>query len=231
MRLYFVDCPETTTSAKADAERVREQSRYFGLAAPARVIFFGNEAKKFTSQILSKPFTVQTAFASAPGRSAQGRIYGFVTTSEGYDLGTLLVKSGLARAKGIGRESADGTKRLEITARLQDLENAAMLKRAGIWAETDPNRLADFRSQQRREDQELKEIQENVEESPSLFKSLDINTATAEELQTIKGIGPVLAERIIAGRPYKTVDDLLKVNGIGYQKLDKIRPFCTIKSQ
>ncbi|OQX90680.1 MAG: hypothetical protein B6D58_09750 [candidate division Zixibacteria bacterium 4484_95] len=37
---------------------------------------------------------------------------------------------------------------------------------------------------------------------------LDLNTATKKELQSIKGIGPILAKRIIAGRPYKTVDDL-----------------------
>jgi competence ComEA-like helix-hairpin-helix protein len=55
-----------------------------------------------------------------------------------------------------------------------------------------------------------------------------MNTATKKELQSIKGIGPVLAERIIAGRPYKTVDDLLKVKGIGSKKLEKIRPYVVV---
>ncbi|MCK5595175.1 hypothetical protein KAI19_03260, partial [bacterium] len=31
VRLYYVDCPETSTSSKSDAQRVREQARYFGL--------------------------------------------------------------------------------------------------------------------------------------------------------------------------------------------------------
>jgi DNA uptake protein ComE-like DNA-binding protein len=44
----------------------------------------------------------------------------------------------------------------------------------------------------------------------------------------IKGVGPVLAERIIAGRPYKTVDDLLKVKGIGSKKLEKIRLYVVV---
>jgi len=44
-------------------------------------------------------------------------------------------------------------------------------------------------------------------------------------LQSIRGIGPVLAERIMAGRPYGTIDDLLKVNGIGQKKLEIIRPY------
>ena len=56
---------------------------------------------------------------------------------------------------------------------------------------------------------------------------LNPNTAGKEELMSINGIGPVLSARIIAGRPYKTVDDLLKVKGIGPKKLEHIRPyFC-----
>ncbi len=47
VRLYFVDCPETSVSFKSDAERVREQTRYFGLSDATRTIHFGNEAKTF----------------------------------------------------------------------------------------------------------------------------------------------------------------------------------------
>jgi len=47
----------------------------------------------------------------------------------------------------------------------------------------------------------------------------------------INGIGPVLAERIIAGRPYKTIDDLLKVKGIGSKKLEKIRPYAVVNKE
>ncbi len=54
---------------------------------------------------------------------------------------------------------------------------------------------------------------------------LNLNTAGKEELMSINGIGPVLSARIIAGRPYKTVDDLLEVKGIGPKKLDHIRPY------
>jgi DNA uptake protein ComE-like DNA-binding protein len=42
---------------------------------------------------------------------------------------------------------------------------------------------------------------------------------------SINGIGPVLSARIIAGRPYRTVDDLLKVKGIGPKKLENIRSY------
>ena len=92
VRLYFVDCPETSISSTSDAQRVREQTRYFGLTDAARTIHFGNEAKTFVERILAKPFTVHTAFASALGRSAKGRIYGFIITSDGNDLRVYLLK-------------------------------------------------------------------------------------------------------------------------------------------
>ena len=48
------------------------------------------------------------------------------------------------------------------------------------------------------------------------------------KLISISGIGPVLASRILAGRPYKNVDDLLRVTGIGPRLLDKICPYLVV---
>lgn len=229
VRLYFVDCPETSISSNSDAQRVREQTRYFGLSDVARTIHFGNEAKTFVERILAKPFTVHTAFASALGRSAKGRIYGFIITSDGNDLASLLVKNGFARTHGIGRKTPDGISRAEMIERLRDFEISAILKRVGIWSESDPDRIAELRAKQRSEDQELKELQSQVKKAKSPQGLLDLNTATEKELQSIKGIGPVLASRIIAGRPYKSVDDLLKVKGIGQNKFEKIRPYFVVR--
>jgi len=228
VRLYFVDCPETLIASKSDARRVREQARYFGLSSATRIIHFGNEAKTFVERILTKPFTVHTAFASALGRSAKGRIYGFIITADGDDLASLLVKNGFARTHGIGRETPNGIPRDEMVERLHDIETSAMLKRIGIWSESDPDRIAQLRAKQRSEEHELQEIQTQVKKAESPQGSLDLNTATKKELQSIRGIGPVLAERIIAGRPYKTVDDLLKVKGIGSKKLEKIRAYVVV---
>ena len=52
---------------------------------------------------------------------------------------------------------------------------------------------------------------------------LDVNAATSTELLAIPGIGPVLAQRIIEGRPYQTADELMKVKGIGAKKYEQIR--------
>jgi competence protein ComEA len=61
---------------------------------------------------------------------------------------------------------------------------------------------------------------------------LDLNRATAEELQGLPGIGPVLARRVIAQRtthgPFHTVDDLRDVKGIGKKRMDQLRPLVMI---
>lgn len=56
---------------------------------------------------------------------------------------------------------------------------------------------------------------------------VNLNTASATELETLPGIGPSLAASIVANRPYGSVDDLLRVQGIGAKKLESLRPFLT----
>jgi competence ComEA-like helix-hairpin-helix protein len=77
----------------------------------------------------------------------------------------------------------------------------------------------------------LKDLQHQVKKAGVRKGLVDLNTAGKEELMGITGIGPMLADRIIAGRPYKTVDDLLKVKGLGSKKLEKIRPFMMVGSE
>ena len=228
MRLYYVDSPETTVSSKSDARRLREQTRYFGLTSAEHTIRFGNETKTFVEGILAKSFTVHTAFASAMRRSSKGRVYAFITTSNGDDLASLLVKNGFARAHGVGRKTPDGVPRSEMIERLRDLEISAMLKHIGIWSKSDPERLVELRSKQRVEEQELQETRTEVKKAESPEGLLNLNTATEKDLQSIKGIGPALAGRIMAGRPYRKVDDLLEVKGIGPKTLERIRPYVVV---
>lgn len=75
----------------------------------------------------------------------------------------------------------------------------------------------------------LRDTQSVMQRSGSAEGSLRVNpnTASAGELETLPGIGPSLAASIIANRPYGSVDDLLRVQGIGPKKLESLRPFLT----
>ncbi|NOZ64231.1 MAG: hypothetical protein GXO71_04760, partial [Caldiserica bacterium] len=50
-----------------------------------------------------------------------------------------------------------------MTKRLRDMEVSAMLKRVGIWSESNPDRIAELRAKQRSEEEELQEIQKQIE--------------------------------------------------------------------
>ncbi len=60
-----------------------------------------------------------------------------------------------------------------------------------------------------------------------LFAAVDVNHATSKELQSIKGIGPKKAKRIIHYRKkhcFESVDELVKIQGIGKKTIEKIKP-------
>src|SRR6267142_2054948 len=67
-----------------------------------------------------------------------------------------------------------------------------------------------------------------VKEKPEL---VDINSASAVDLEKVPGLGPSLSRRIVEFRdkngPYSTVEDLLKVQGIGEKSLSHFREFLT----
>ncbi|MFY9484308.1 MAG: helix-hairpin-helix domain-containing protein [Patescibacteria group bacterium] len=70
--------------------------------------------------------------------------------------------------------------------------------------------------------------------APSVNPSgkININTASAAELDSLKGIGPVLAERIIeyrsANGPFKKIEEIINVKGIGDKTFEKFRDQITI---
>lgn len=225
VRLYFVDAPETSASSLA-LQRLREHTRYFGLSNANVTIDFGKKAKAFMKDKLSKPFYLYTAFAKAPGNMAKGRIYAFVITSSGKSLGGLLVREGLARAKGVGRETPNSVSKADRKEQLTDLERSAMMKRKGIWQWTDPDLLVDSRAEERLEKAVLAQFKESITTTPKL---ININTCSAEELKQLKGIGKKRAEIIIQNRPYKSTDDLLKISNFPYKVIIENINYFTVK--
>jgi comEA protein len=72
--------------------------------------------------------------------------------------------------------------------------------------------------------------QQSIKDKPAL---LNINNASAEELQTLSGIGPQMAKRIIQYREehgnFTSVDALTEVKGLGEKTLEKLKPFIGVE--
>lgn len=69
---------------------------------------------------------------------------------------------------------------------------------------------------------------ETVAETAGGAGLVDLNNASQAELEELPGVGPSLAEKIIAARPFSSVDDLDNVPGVGTAKMERLRPFVTV---
>jgi competence protein ComEA len=73
---------------------------------------------------------------------------------------------------------------------------------------------------------------ERGKSTPQFSGPLNINTANAESLQALPGIGPTLAERVVADRqahgPFQSEEELLRVPGIGPKRFQRIRSLVQV---
>lgn len=239
-RLYEADAVETHINNTTDARRLRAQRRYFGISdfggssdtSISKAIELGEQATTFTqAALLNKPFTIYTSHADARGGVNNKRIYTFIITDEGKSLAAELVRHGLARAYGVYRQTPERLHQDEARERFKDLEFYAAGSRKGIWAFTDWDALPNERLIERLEEIELsKAVLQSKGMDPG--GTLNPNTATAEQLQLLPGIGPSTAEKIMAAReeqPFMEPQDLLRVSGIGPGTLSKLEPYLSFE--
>ncbi len=73
--------------------------------------------------------------------------------------------------------------------------------------------------------------QNETPDAPSVPQIIDIDIASASEIETLRGIGPALAKRIVANRdslgPFGSIDELTRVKGIGKRLSARIGPQVT----
>ena len=78
-----------------------------------------------------------------------------------------------------------------------------------------------------------KTSQTTVNKTNSNTKKVNINTALQTELETLPGIGPSIATKIITYRKenggFKTIEDIKEVSGIGESKFNNIKDLITVK--
>ncbi|MGB9553591.1 MAG: helix-hairpin-helix domain-containing protein, partial [bacterium] len=75
--------------------------------------------------------------------------------------------------------------------------------------------------------------QMNISSQPGQAGKININTASASELESLPGIGPVLAQRIVDYRTqkggFKSIEEIKEVSGIGDKKFEAIKDLITVK--
>jgi competence protein ComEA len=73
---------------------------------------------------------------------------------------------------------------------------------------------------------ESKKEASKKEAKKEVGKPVDLNNASQKEIESLKGIGPAKAKKIIANRPYKSAEDLTKA-GLSKKDIDKIKSQVT----
>ncbi len=64
--------------------------------------------------------------------------------------------------------------------------------------------------------------------SDQVSEKVNINTASKSELETLPGVGPSTAQKIIDNRPYKSIEDIKNVSGIGDATFDKLKDLISV---
>ncbi len=79
-----------------------------------------------------------------------------------------------------------------------------------------------------------KKVKHSLNNEPSIH-AIDINLSTAQELEALPGIGPILAQRIVAYRKsvggFQSIQDLDQVKGIGTKKIQVLSPLINVISK
>lgn len=75
--------------------------------------------------------------------------------------------------------------------------------------------------------------EERKADNAAIGVQMDLNQSSVEDLQTLPGIGAVLAERIRCYRdehgPFASIEEITQVKGIGVKRFERLRPYIGVK--
>jgi len=127
-----------------------------------------------------------------------------------------------------GAVAHPGVYKLSLGSRINDL----LIKAGGLSAEADRNWVEkNLNLAQKLEDGikiYIPQKNESGQVAGGKVGKINLNTASQSELETLSGIGPSFAKKIIENRPYQKIEDLLKVSGIGVKKFEQIKDQVTV---
>ena len=150
-------------------------------------------------------------------------------------LATLAVPVQAQRASGERRQKTDATAKVDLNnASLKQLEDLPGVGEATAKKIVSgrPYRSVDDLAKAGVSEKEIERLKPLTTarqsiNSGSAGKKIDLNSATQKELEELPGVGTATARRIIAARPYKSVDDLSRA-GISEKQIQRITPLVRV---
>lgn len=179
--------------------------------------FFAGEARAFMEQLVQgRKVRVQGPDGRMP-TARYGRYHAYITAKaeDGsiISLNRAMLEHGMAQYSHFYRQHPDSVAAFRVLA------DQAREQGLNLWAHPEMIGVRVHRS-------------EEVEEEPEPEFPININTATAQELTALPGIGPARAEAIVAHREqhgaYRRIEDLERIRGIGPRTIDNLRPLVVV---
>ena len=205
---------------------MEQQADYFGITVD-QTLGYAEDASRVTERFLDRRFTIKTQWIDARGMSQLPRYYAVVMNSDGEYLSQHLVSQGLARIYGMpvrDNRLPGGPSKDRFVRDLRKAESHAKRDGLGGW-----QRSREDRSAEKEPALGSSEQFGEKETTANLNALVDPNVAGSAVLQTVPGIGPVYASRIIENRPFSSINDLIRVKGIGAATLARIRPYLHVE--
>lgn len=139
-------------------------------------------------------------------------------------------KDALGAAGGLRQDAK--AERVNLAKKLRDGSHVYVPAVKNTSATTNMTSKASKKSAQNAQAKDTTSTESSWGDFSNSDRKINLNTATQAELIALPGIGPSMANRILAlrrVRAFTRVEDLLQVRGIGESKLNKLRPYVTVE--